>query len=296
MTTGSLTIGSIASPGPGSSRSWVGGDGRYTVDAFGFRTIKENPYSLSLATWEQVATSPHGYFISPGTATTTALDFGWVEAKNINKLAQKARTHSFHLGKNLGEFHQTGTMLSNNVKSIGRFLMSLKRGDVDGAWRALNTTLQKTGTSITSYPSKKKMRFTRISKVTERQVDLSDRFLEYEFGWKPLIQDSYAMANDIFDATKKPRKESVRVKSTGVLEYDSSNSPANWRCPGTCKYRDEIRYWWNEELSEARKLGLEDPAGVAWELPLELSYRLVYSNWYLFRLLEYDSFIERKLG
>jgi hypothetical protein len=114
---------------------------------------------------------------------------------------------------------------------------------------------------------------------TSYASDASQRWLEFQYGWLPLIDDVYAAALAFEEKTRVRRAQVYRVSSTEFDRVDVSGSPVNTVCtgPGTAKYHVKLQYEFTEKLAVNRSLGLANPIEALWEL---LPYSFVL-DWFL---------------
>jgi hypothetical protein len=167
------------------------------------------------------------------------------QLKLLEKLLKKVKSHDFNLAVNLGQLHQTVDLLSSNLQKLGRAALALKRGQFATAARQLGT----------------KPRGTRL-----KSTDVSGRWLELQYGWLPLLGDSYEAAKAFEAISDGPRSQLYRVSSKKESVGNGSQSKTLFDVPYTEKLTKYIQYECTEEIGFSRQLGLLDPLSVAWEL------------------------------
>jgi len=265
MTSG--TIGS-ALPGPytlgkGFRRAWTGTDGKYTTFA-GKQVEKWNNYTAQFDSWDYIGIDVIVSWIqqrtlpSDGTfnSGTTGYNVGFYfdspldwssndQLKLLNKLVQKVKSHDFNLAVNLGQLHQTVDLLASNLQKLGRAAIALKRGNFAVAARQLGIT----------------PRGTRL-----KTSDISGRWLELQYGWLPLLSDSFEAAKAFEAISNGPRTTTYRASSKLKQIGNGSQSKTFFDMPYQETYIRAIIYECVEEMGFARQLGLLDPLSVAWEL------------------------------
>jgi hypothetical protein len=105
----------------------------------------------------------------------------------------------------------------------------------------------------------------------EKQKRLADRWLQYQYGLKPLISDLYESTNWVADKLRAgfPRKarashrNELRASSNG----GSSHSGAILRNFEERVCTKSVQYWIREEgLAQLSQVGITNPALLAWEL------------------------------
>jgi len=162
-----------------------------------------------------------------------------------SRLSEAVKGHSFNLAVSAAEGKKTVGMVVGAIQSIGGALIDLKRGKLESAARRLGVN-------------------SRPSKLSEK--DVAGRWLELQYGWKPLVSDVYEAAKAYEALTNTSRSNRVTVSMTRKGRPETSASPINWTCKGTLEERWRIIYEMNEQMSSARSLGLMNPASVVWEL------------------------------
>jgi hypothetical protein len=261
MTSGAYSDGTVQYSPYGFNKTWNGVDGKYKTES-GRLVYKDNPYIMSLV--EQRATrsvypgssgDPPTYISS---VPTPAFGLGWsnsLDLKLEGKLVSAVREHDFNLAVNVAQGVQTVNMVVDNLKKIGRSFWYLKKGDLPSAFRQLGTAQRG--------PLKTK--------------DVPGRWLEMQYGWLPLVGDSYEAFKAYHALTSHARTLRIKVKQSGSSYENHSQSPAIWDGYGPCKCRKKIVHILREELSAPRSLGLQDPLSVIWEI---IPYSFVV-DWFL---------------
>ncbi len=265
-----MTVGTYGSTPPNPlvygdalKRVWSGGDGKKeTVN--GFPRTKWNNYSADVVGvnctyptfkvqyyWngvpDHVAEVACGYnngffsfdnaqFYQPAYRPTSEC---------MSELLGKIKGHDFNLGVELGQMHQTVSLLADNLGKLGRAALALKRGDFVTASRMLGASTRKTRLVAS---------------------DISGRWLELQYGWLPLISTCYEAAKAFEELTNGPRKVLFRVSKSRKAIWNLSTAPDDRTLTVEGKVRTAIQYELTEELSFERQLGLLDPLSIAWEL------------------------------
>jgi len=247
MTTGTIGSTSGFGYGPGGYyKFWSGSNGK--VETVGGRVRdKWNDYTLLLRKQDNVkqsTTSPSRYINVNGEPTWNSLWKAYHEAELQGKLVSKVRGHDFNLAVNVAQGKQTVNMIVDNLGSLGRSFVALKRGDFSTAARQLGVSQRK-------------------SKL--KTSDVSGRWLELQYGWLPMIGDTYE-AVKAYAEIHKVRSHTVVVKKSINGVHNGSQSPSNWSGDGLWLYRKRIEYEMQESLSAARSLGLVNPLSVVWEI------------------------------
>jgi hypothetical protein len=91
----------------------------------------------------------------------------------------------------------------------------------------------------------------------------SNNWLEYKYGWMPVLQDIHGAAKTLADIQYKPRNHVFhsRVKSQDLWRRDGMNGPIRYEAKAWCRVRVNT-----PSLSLGNKIGALNPLTVAWEL------------------------------
>jgi hypothetical protein len=246
-----------------SYRSWNGGDSKYEVYAGSIRS-RWNNYTCETIHQHCSQGSIQWTCTLPGGGTDTTLNWGgiatayapsadvyWpsITANDVlkiqNALLSQVKGHSFNLGVNLAQMGKVSSMVATNLGKLGRAIRALKHGDFSNAARQLGAA-------------------PRTTQLQGR--DVSGRWLELQYGWFPLIKDSYEAAKAFESISNGPRTAYFRSpKINKSMEAFYVNDGAD---KFSRTHRRTFRYSFEmyEEMSFPRQLGLYDPLSIAWEL------------------------------
>jgi hypothetical protein len=261
MTTGSWSVGV---PGANSklyaAKSWSGSDGKYEVWQGGTRA-KWNDFQMTHTRFSQGETNGFGY--ANDVPLCSINDFktivGWTnndELRALNKLAERIKGHSFDLAINMAEAGKTYGTVLRNLRSIGSGLVALKRGRPADAFRALGVS--------------------RNNRRPLRASDISGRWLEMQYGWRPLVDQAYE-AGKALEAQTGPRVYRFRASQKKTKLVDLSSSPGFYELWSNASVSIKFLAELYEDVPLARALGLTNPAAVAWEV---VPYSFVV-DWFL---------------
>jgi len=166
-----------------------------------------------------------------------------------NRLCANVRGHSFDAGVFLGEGKASLEMIGNSARDIARALTALRKGDLSALQKALR---------VRKRPSQ-----SRVS-----SVDIQQRWLEYEFGWRPLVNDLHEGAQAVFALTNKPisRRYKASIKVPGLVTSMIGVDGHLVTLPGKALTIKQLRCYIQEDFSPWTSLGLTHPENVAWEL------------------------------
>lgn len=185
--------------------------------------------------------------------------------ENFNsKLRAKAE-----IGAALAEARSSIDMIAKRTGQIVRFARALRRRDFVGAGHALGMVVYK---KKKSYYAKGERKNHQLN-VRKGSRDFSSNFLEYWFGWAPLIADIGAAADILSDPFIGADLITAKAKDSGVYTnrvntfypwapvYDSATH--NYEAIVKCQAWVTVS---NPNLSLAAQMGLTNPLSVAWEI------------------------------
>jgi len=267
MTSGTIQIGgdpnvSTHPSGYRFKRTWSGGDGKTTTIA-GRKMAKWNAYSATINIshmgnekwqgkfWDNYPTDTPKHFISVG-PSSSASSLGGPDAsfssndqlKLLAKLAAKVKDHDFNLAVNVAQSNQVVSMVSSTLVKLSKSVRALKHGDFATAARQLGAR-------------------PRTSRLNTK--DVSGRWLELQYGWLPLLGDTYEATKAYAALTAGPRAKMYKVTMQAVAKTQKAQSgPLQYSYNN--KIKRQILFNQYEQMSAARSLGLTDPYSVAWEI------------------------------
>jgi len=153
-------------------------------------------------------------------------------------------------------------MMSSRLFQLARFTAALKSGRVVDACKALNLSPSRYF-SPKGYNPKRGWR---------RVTDFGDAWLEFHFGWAPLVGDIYNCI-DILATSPNPNPFTVKGKAVNFHHeyYQKGGSPffevysrqINGRVRAKCGVTIAVR---NATTYTASRMGIVNPASVLWEV------------------------------
>lgn len=210
-----------------------------------------NPLPFRMRTAESAYNWPSSVFDS-GLAVWFTINglFNWAELTNraMAKLGSQI-TAQANLALAIKERQQAVSMISKRAYQLVRTARQIRKGDLRGAARTLGITKPKGAT---------------------RSKQFADNWLEYAFGWKPLIGDIHT-AGEIL--SKEPPHGRIHATAARDLRYAFGEFPAS--PPGdkqtylrTAKARVKVGcevVAVNTDLYLMNQFGLTNPLVLAWE-------------------------------
>jgi len=217
------------------------------------------------------AASQQGTGFNSGYITTALYDAN-DQIKVVSKLREKLRGSDFDASKFLGEGHQTLRMLADSAIRIRKSLVHLKRGDLSGSARAL---LEGTSRSpLKPYSSMK-----QFNASTPKTI--ANNWIELQYGWLPLLKDSYALGEHLAHNLSQPLEMKVsaslrKSKSTnGTFVYlgyyqmypgDPIGRYFGTAAGASADVTLKTTVYVKEQPSLIAALGLTQPENVLWEV------------------------------
>jgi len=209
-----------------------------------------NNYQYAMELGQQTANS-NGFFATPTTSAEhphSAVVLSSAGNMRLqSRLLSKIKGHQFQLGVSLAQADKTVLMATQTVRKLTRFTHLLKRGRLSDAARALG--ISDSGNTV---------------KRGLTSNDVSNLYLEYQFGWVPLLSDVHACAQASAYFMDRPRTSLVRASITEKFEYFNDYTFGEVRTTQSIKRVITCRL--REQLSAPRSLGLLDPLSIVWEV------------------------------
>lgn len=216
----------------------------------------DNRVGFTKLLWEKNG-SVRNYLDANNTRLAATKDTGGLfaaeKAMALNRSYERFKQavgHRAEIGVNLAEREQAVSMIANRCGQMIRSFRALRRGRFDDFIRELGVTRLKG----------------HRGRRWSRRRDASSLWLEYHFGWKPLIQDIH----DGVEILQSPFPYSRPVQGTGSAfgtetrrVGDPETYAGSFRFVVRMGARVSVT---NANLHRASQLGLTNPAAIAWEL------------------------------
>lgn len=183
----------------------------------------------------------------------------------VNKVLLKIKDQKINALQALSELSQTAQLMGNTALRITGMFVSLKKGDLHGAAKALGVSASKR--ACTRYG----LKFSP-GNLTK---SIGDGVLELQYGWKPLLQDCYGAAEAIAQQNIGEIRNvaKARVKrfykpsrsSTATVSYRDITDSLEGRIHLETSMRFQFAVS-KPALHSLTQLGFSNPAVIAWEL------------------------------
>lgn len=180
----------------------------------------------------------------------------------INTSLLRVKDQKVNLGVVFAERKRTADLILKTAYDISQSLHRLKRGDFAGAALALGVK-----------PATKKSKGT---------WNTQNRWLELQYGWKPLLNDVYGAAEALAKLHERPNVTKLSYSKT--LRWGSQNPVTFEGCTGVRstkgKYTRKVVYYFatqSQVHQDLASLGIYNPLSIAWEI---LPYSFVI-DWFI---------------
>jgi hypothetical protein len=242
-------------------KDWHGTDGKYVI-IDGQSRLSYNEYTLTKLNCIRTRENRVGsYFVSDGAGLLDETLDDNDTIKLLAKLANKVNQHELQLGVAVAEGAKTVKLVKESILTVGGALVDTSRGNFRRA-------AQRLGVFKSTWGRSKSGKFFTNKKLSLSPEDISSRWLELQYGWKPLLRDVHEACKAYEALTSGPRSYYFKASTKRFTRFDGSVSPTLYACPTVGKFTQKILLEMREDmtLDKPRSLGLEDPYTVAWEV------------------------------
>lgn len=212
--------------------------------------VTDEGFTLVSPSWNPLTHMPSFTALSAHTGwKITGSGFAGIPANDLSrlktKLLVKAGRRQVNYGEALAESKSTLRMLVNAASSLTRAVLAARKGRWDKVAKHLRVP----------------------RKGFSKSMSASQKWLAYQYGWMPLINDiydSYKFVNKGFDL--RPQILSVTTRHRDQYSHEWSNS--EWDSVpvrGTASYQGKMFYRIADNfIAKAHQMGLINPLEVAW--------------------------------
>lgn len=207
------------------------------------------------------ALGPYGLYFDgnpPGLDTSAAVVLS-IRSGSAQKAKLEAINMELNVGQFVAEFSQTRDLVCDAARLIARAALDVKRGRLDSALRTL-----------TNASTRKHKRAPTL------QDTFAKRWLALQYGVLPLISDVYGACETLANhMVGRPIRFTARGTESTSVSYTGGSSVYDYPSPllgtevrstqirATTGYLCEVT---NSTLQSISKMGLDNPALLAWEL------------------------------
>lgn len=212
----------------------------------------------------------------------TTPDLGTADAA-LGKAKLNAKHMSINIAQAYGERKQTVGLITTSLNRLLNLVIALKKGDVKRAKLLVSTYAGGRKVAVMNREGTKVLKYIRSAQKLKGQTkksrpeNLANLWLEFQYGWKPLLSDIYGACETIADtyyrakpstisgtskADHAPKDKVITGGSYGSLAY---NEVLKVKRDAVSKVVFQVRED-DDAIRTLSKHGLTNPALLAWEL------------------------------
>lgn len=201
--------------------------------------------------------------------------------KLVARIQDDIRLGKTDLGVTLAEAHKTAAMIATTATRLASAIRALRRGDLGDFSKSLGITTSRKQRQ--RYYNRKRLvwdprhrsRYLKNKKevyFATKEKFARDTWLEYTYGWMPLLSDVYSSAKALASLTVDPSKavRTVRARTTVSSFRERTDFLRNVKVTTNMKtttYGDMVvNYTIPNGISFGDAMGLNNPLTIAWEL------------------------------
>jgi len=198
-----------------------------------------------------------------------------LESKAIYNIRSAIKQNRIQWGAAIGEMQQTISQIADSAKSLANAAIAAKHGN----WRKAASELGLHYTKALKRRIKHPRKRFRKGGFSDTQRKLANRWLELQFGWKPLLSDIQGASQELADkALANPSRLRFRAtagasnpmpKVTDLSTTVNSHESITGRQRNTGVSGVRYNVWYqvvNRNLVTSAQTGLLDIAPTIWEL------------------------------
>jgi len=220
---------------------------------------------------------PPVYLLGRGFGTHLLLPYSIIpaipptlEAQVMDSLNKLVQQNGWALSQTMGELPETVALLLLVCRRLARSIYLFRKGFLKESLEAISEDVVGNLKTVS-----------RKAKPTPFR-DGASLILEIQYGWKPLMNDIYELANAVENGFKQPISLPITVRKEQPFDLSETFSDGMkiFSRTGKGKYVAKAgikAYVTNEALAQLGSHGLTNPAALAWEL-FPLSFVI---NWFI---------------
>lgn len=201
-------------------------------------------------------------------------------AKALNKCLSRSKGMKVNLAQMYGERRQTVGLVINSLNRLVNLAGALKKGNIAEARRLINGSPGKDTVKRVSVWNRdgthvigKRFVHTRKGKTAGLPPGqtFANLWLEYQYGWRPLLGDIYGACEEIANTYYAPKM--LRVSATARETIEQKNylytGVSHEQCDRIVRNHSHVVFMFQEPTEWTNVLsrtGLSNPAHLAWEL------------------------------
>lgn len=243
---------------------------KYVLQRTSYRSFPKGsvyslPYVSYKAFYETHTGSRTGYLSAGASRTYLQLTYSTSASQRYRALARNGAVSSlregldgfmqtYQGGESLGQAGKTMQMVTQRATQLYKGFKALKTGNLSAFCKSLQIQ-----------PKRKDLHL--LGKRKRVQSNATSLWLEYWYGWKPLVEDINRGLNDLVDEPVWDRRFSGYGKAewSSAPEIGPYESHGPVRVKTSCKVRAVVRVS-DPNLYAANRGGLISPAQIAWQL------------------------------
>lgn len=199
---------------------------------------------------------------APSMSVVTATQLQRARDENATKLLAKVKNQRVNLAQAFAEREQAVSLVRDTAKALFSAYSSLKRGDLAGAAESVGVYIKRRSRGARNH---------RRSHAKDQSKAIANGWIRIQYGLLPLISDVYGVAQHLADLEHE--HQYIVVKQ--VTEREFSDQTVAQTYPGISKSVGTLKFTVKRQVTfrvtggfihNFSKLGLTNPATVAWEL------------------------------
>lgn len=211
---------------------------------------EDEPRVISYDLWpgtDQWVKGRYSTYLSTELTGPSSMGFPWsdgaasnCESESITKALLRLNEEKVQIGTALAEAKQTLDMLAGATLTAGRALLAFKHGEFSRGFSII------TGKNSPSF-----------------RREQANRWLQFQYGWKPLASDVYGAYNALIEDVAKPLLISASARSHHEWEGRAYDADAGFKILARTKLTGRLIDPYAQMM---QSWGLINPLSVAWEV------------------------------